>query len=218
MYTAEFMTMHVKAALWDATRNQSKLTPEILALEGFSGEMTRHFYNNLCSLPNLTYLEVGSYKGSSIIAALYENQVSGFAIDNWSEFDGPREEFNENVKKYIQTSDLYFKDQDCFTLDFIPDIDIFLYDGNHSRDSHKRAITHFAKFLKPTAVIVIDDWNWDWIREGTFEGFAECPELKIHYSQEIRHTTDNTHTPRDFAQTHFHNGIGIFVVSSHSSG
>lgn len=213
MYTPEYFITHVKAALWDATRGQSKLTPEILAMEGFSGHMTRHFYNNLCSIPHLTYLEVGSYKGSTLISALYGNQVSGFAIDNWSEFNGPKEEFHANVQKYIDTSDVYFRDQDAFTLYTIPDIDIYLYDGNHSYDSHKKAITHFAPFLKPASIVIVDDWNWSWIREATLAGFQECPALKIEYCQEIRHTIDDTHTPQELAKTHFHNGMAVFVVS-----
>jgi hypothetical protein len=80
---------HVLNSLSLAYINRSKLTQEILALEGFSGTKTRHLYNSICSAPWAKYLEVGVWKGSTFVSALYNNtHCNATAIDNWSAFSG----------------------------------------------------------------------------------------------------------------------------------
>ena len=59
------------------------------SLNGFTGRSFRHLLNSLCKMQNCTYLEVGTFCGSSLVSALYGNHgkiKKAYAIDNWSEF------------------------------------------------------------------------------------------------------------------------------------
>jgi len=69
-------------------------------MEGMSSTKTRHFYNNLLQMTDARYLEIGTYKGSSVCSAMFNNRAKVICIDNWSEFGGPRSEFLINFKKY----------------------------------------------------------------------------------------------------------------------
>jgi hypothetical protein len=69
-------------------------------MDGMSGNKTRHLYNNICSLNGANYLEIGTWKGSSFISTFYENHINSIVIDNWDEFNGPKDEFISNVNKF----------------------------------------------------------------------------------------------------------------------
>lgn len=196
---------HVINAYDLSDKYQSKLTEDILLMEGMSGRKTRHLYNNLCNLDNINYLEVGSWKGSSFISALYGNNVNAIAIDNWSEFEGNIEDFTKNTKKYLKDEKFSFIEKDCFLInkdDLQGNIDIYLYDGNHDYDSQKKAITHYYEFLSKYSVIIIDDWrdDWTWIKEGTYKGIEESGLI-------IRHKIEKNSTQPD----DYWNGFCILV-------
>lgn len=66
---------HVKHSVHLAYHNQSKLSDDIMLLDGMTGTKTRHLYNNICSMGYRNYLEIGTWKGSSFISALYHNNI-----------------------------------------------------------------------------------------------------------------------------------------------
>jgi hypothetical protein len=86
-----------------------------------------------------------------------------------------------------------------------------MYDGQHTYEAQRQAITHFWKILARVAVIIIDDWNAADVRNGAADGFKAVGANVVH-SHEIRYTQDNRHTPMHIARTEFWNGIGIFVI------
>jgi hypothetical protein len=55
-------------------------------MKGYSGKKTRHFYNNLLSIEDARYLEIGTWKGSTLYSAMYGNKAQITYIDNWSQF------------------------------------------------------------------------------------------------------------------------------------
>ena len=185
----ELLKRHICKAVADADDCKSKLPMEILEIEGMSGRKTRHLYNNICDLPNATYFEVGSYKGSTLISAFYRNIVNCYCVDNWSQFGG-KEDFDKNIATFSKNVSGSVKvfDQDCWTLtkgDIPNPIDIFLYDGAHTYEDHKRAITHFAPFLSKISIVVVDDWMCDWVdvRKGTLDGIRESGlEIVFQYN------------------------------------
>lgn len=210
------LTSHVERALAKAHIFESKIDCPIHETGGMSGIKTRHLYNNLCSLGPLRYLEVGSYTGSSLCAALYKNQhVKAWAFDNFSEFDGPIDKFKNNIERFIPDANLTFKQEDFFEADLSElenQIDVYLYDGPHEREFHRKAIVKAWPTLAPESIVIIDDWNWSWVREGTYQGLLDVG-ASIVKIWEIRHTWDNTHTPEGTRDLEFWNGIAIFVVS-----
>jgi hypothetical protein len=193
---------------------ETKLPSEVFSLEGFSGVRTRIFYNELCSYgEKLNYLEVGTWKGSTLIAAMYGNDnVNAYALDNWSQFGGPRVECMELLKKFNMKPTIFDVDFDTFDFNTVPDkIDVYLYDGDHTKKAQYDGIIKVYPILNDESIIIVDDWNWQDVRDGTFQAFSEL-DANITRKFEIRYTTDNSHTPLDMARREFHNGIGIFLI------
>jgi hypothetical protein len=204
---------HIELSFDNAEKGISKITKEIIEMEGMTGTKTRHFYNNLLNKEDARYLEVGTWKGSSVCSAMCENNATVVCIDNWSEFGGPMEEFLVNFNKYKGTNNARFIEQDCFKVDtdLLPNFNIYLYDGEHSHDSHFKALVHFYKCLDDVFIFIVDDWNWKQVREGTFRSL-ELLDLKVLYSKEIRLTQDDSHTETELAKKTWHNGIYVAIL------
>lgn len=213
----EEIILHLQRSFENADRGISKLSEEILQLDGMSGVKTRHLYNNIVSIADVNYLEIGSWKGSSFISALYRNSGKGLSIDNWSEFNGPRESFETNVQKYLSGKvTTLAASGDCFAIDSqtVTDVgpfDIYLYDGNHGYEAHKQAMIKFCKCLKEKAIVMIDDWNWKQVRQGTLDGLNET-NYRIVYLRAINLTNDNSHTPEPEADDEYWNGIAVIYL------
>ena len=86
-----------------------------------------------------------------------------------------------------------------------------MYDGTHTYEDQKNAITYFAPYFSKYVIIMVDDWMCDWVhvREGTLNGIREA-NLTIHYRHEIPLVnTEKFHKGGDT----FWNGCGVFVCS-----
>mgnify|MGYP003440226454 CR=1 FL=1 len=209
---------YLEDAVAGAERGESKIDNGIIFMDGMSGTKTRHFYNRLLNHSDSRYLEIGTWKGSSVCSAMCGNAATVVCIDNWSEFGGPKGEFLGNFNRYKGDNAASFIEQDCFTVDVtrLPKFNIYMYDGNHTSDSHYRALEHFLPCLDETFIFIVDDWNWDYVRAGTNKAITDL-QLQVLYEHEIRHTSDNSHTPRDFAKANWWNGIYMAVLAKNPS-
>lgn len=211
------MNEFVHRCIINASNYASKLNYEILSMEGMSGFMTRHFYNNLLEHPEgARYLEIGTWKGSSVCSAMYKNKANVVCIDNFSEFSGPKAEFLENFEKYKGENNARFVEGDCFEIDpstLGEKFNIYVYDGAHEYEDHYKALTHYISCLDDTFIFVVDDWNWKKVRDGTLDAIRDL-NLKVRFRKEIRLTPDDSHTPYEAGgRFTWHNGIGVFVLS-----
>ena len=204
---------HVENAFENAEKGKSMVRDEILFMDGMSGKKTRHFYNNLLDMEDARYLEIGTWKGSSVCSAMCGNKAKVVCIDNWSEFGGPKDEFLTNFNRYKGENDARFIEQDCYTVDIsqLPKFNIYMFDGNHTKDSHYKALVHYFNCLDDIFVFIVDDWNWKDVRDGTHESLKEL-KLEILYEKEIRLTNDDSHTPLDIARESWHNGIYVAIL------
>jgi hypothetical protein len=203
----------VENAFENAENNISKITDDIISMDGMSGRKTRHFYNNLLSYHDARYLEIGTYKGSSVCSAMCNNKATVVCIDNWSEFGGPKDEFLVNFSKFKGENNAIFIENDCFKVDIstLPKFNIYMFDGNHSNESHQNALLYYYNCLDDIFIYIVDDWNWVDIRNATFEAIKKL-NLKILYQKEIILTTDNSHTPQDIASVSWWNGIYVAIL------
>jgi hypothetical protein len=173
------LVSHVRESIEKAQKGESKLDDKILKIEGMSSAKNRHLLNRLCSWPNTRYLEIGCWKGSTWISALYKNEAavsSAIAIDNWAEFDGPQEAFEKNCRKFLGSFPYRFYSIDCFDFDlshFTHPVNLYFYDGNHSALSQELAFTYFDPILDDLFIAVVDDWNWDEVQRGTRAAFQK---------------------------------------------
>ena len=202
---------HVKNSLLKTDNYQSKITDEILKIDGMSGTKTRHFYNNLCSMSGTRYLEIGTWKGSSTCSAMCNNNIKCLAIDNWCEFEGPKDDFLENFNKFKGHNDATFIENNCWNIDTstIGKFNIYMFDGNHKARSHRMALTYYYPCLDDEFIYIVDDWAMPKVYAGTMEAI-KILKLNILYKKEIvpygsRKNYDNAD------KNEWWNGIAIFV-------
>jgi hypothetical protein len=215
------LVKHVIKCLNRANLFQTKLSQEIVSMEGMSGLKTRIFYNELCSLivegRDTEYLEVGTWKGSTVCSALWENpNCRGTVIENWALFGGPRDEFNQNIDKARIKDRLQIFEEDVFAFDISKlskPIDIYLYDGDHDQIHQYKGITHIWKALADQAVIIVDDWNAPHIREGTLDALRDVGANVVERFEITYMLGNEVHTPMPIAHREFWNGMGVFVIS-----
>lgn len=213
------LKQHVETAFENAEKGISKITVGILNMNGMSGKKTRHFYNNLLNKDDARYLEIGTWKGSSVCSAMCGNKAKVVCIDNWSEFGGPKHEFLTNFNTYKGENEARFIEQDCYTVDIsqLPTFNIYMYDGNHTKDSHYKALVHYYDCLDDMFVFIVDDWNWKDVRDGTYDSFKQL-HLSVLYEREIRLTNNDTHTPQPLARETWHNGIYVAILKKSQAG
>jgi hypothetical protein len=210
MSSVSQLVQHINTAFEKAEVFDSKISGGIVSMEGMTGKKTRHFYNNLLNKHDARYLEIGTWKGSSVCAAMCGNKASVVCIDNWSEFGGPKMEFLRNFNTYKGENDARFIEQDCYTVDVtkLPKFNIYMYDGNHTHDSHYKALLHYYECLDDTFVFIVDDWNVKDIRDATHEAIKQL-KLSTVFSKEI-------FTPANCTYETWWNGIYVAVLQKQS--
>jgi len=203
----------IENAFQNAENNISKINDEIIKMQGMSGTQTRHFYNNLLNTSDARYLEIGTWKGSSVCSAMYGNKAKVICIDNWSEFEGPKQEFLQNFNKFRGENEAFFIENDCFNVDIskLPKFNIYMYDGNHTNESHYKALIHYYNSLDDIFIFIVDDWNWKDVREGTKNSIKRL-NLKVLYEKEIRLTWDESVTPEPQLSQTWWNGIYVAIL------
>jgi hypothetical protein len=200
------LKQHVETAFEKAEKGESKITEQIIYMEGMSGKKTRHFYNNLLNKDDARYLEIGTWKGSSVCSAMCGNKAKVVCIDNWSEFGGPKNEFLINFDAYKGENDASFIEEDCYKVDIsqLPKFNIYMYDGNHTTDSHYKALIHYYNCLDDMFVFIVDDWNCECVRDGTYDSFKQL-NLSVLYEKEI-------YTPGNCTYETWWNGIYVAIL------
>ena len=198
---------HVDEAFEKAFKEESKLTKEMTFMSvtrnelqpeeklfGLSGSSFRHLMNNLANLKGANYLEVGVWKGSTLISTIFGNENllnEVHAIDNFSEFDEDgtvEKEFNWQLDKFLPNTKhvVNFHKEDAFKIDLkkLPKFDIFFYDGHHSEESQYLAFKYFEDRLADTCIVIVDDWEQRQVRAGTRRGL-EAIDYKIVTSKTV---------------------------------
>lgn len=209
----EIYKPHIENAFENAEKNISKITNDIISMEGMSGIKTRHFYNNLLNIEDARYLEIGCWKGSSVCSAMCGNKATVICIDNWSEFGGPKTEFLVNFEKFKGENNASFIENDCYNVDVsvLPKVNIYMYDGNHTEESHYKALQHYYNCLDDIFIFIVDDWNWEHVRNGTIKSIQKL-NLKVLYEKEIRLTWDNSVTPEPDLSNNWWNGLYVAIL------
>ena len=130
-YLETFYKNLVNTSFANAENNISKITEDILNIPGMTGKKTRHFYNNLLNIADARYLEIGTWKGSSVCAAMCGNKAEVVCIDNWSQYGGPKEDFLLNFEKFKGKNNASFIEDDCYAIDVskLQKFNIYMYDG-----------------------------------------------------------------------------------------
>lgn len=194
----------------DADNGISRLTEGILKLDGMSSFKIRHLLNNVLSIPDIpeiNYLEIGVYKGSTFVSALYKNKVhSSYAIDDWSQFEGDNSAFKKACKTYDIVK-YHLIEKDAFKVDLsniMNKINIYFYDGHHSRESTFSALAYYYPVLTYEFILIVDDYDWSDPHKGIMMAISKL-KLEIVFSDHLRSSICND-------ADGWWNGVGVFIL------
>ena len=221
------MINSIQHSLDSAKINEGKLlNTDILTVSGMSGIKGRLFLNNLCEhIANLTpvkYLEIGSWQGSTILAASYKNVGEFYAVDDFSQFseisiskcspeytliDSVENVFMRNKERFKKDCQFSFIGGDCWKIDqnVLPkNLNIYFYDGPHGLQDHEDALTKYLPVLADEFIFIVDDWNGYNAKQGTKNGI-EKNNLKQLYYEGVGDNIDSD-------PAGWWNGFGIYYL------
>jgi hypothetical protein len=204
-------------ALRKALALDHKLPDFVLGMEGMSGKKYRSLINTLVSsVPDVRYLEVGTWAGSTVCSAMYGNKAKIKCIDNWSQFGGPRDKFLANVSACRGGDvDFEFIEADFREVDYsrLGKNNIYFFDGPHAHHDQRDGLLMAIPALEDELIFIVDDWNSEEVRAGTIAGLKESG-LKFTYCVEKRTTQDGNHPVKAQMQnSDWHNGYFISVLN-----
>jgi hypothetical protein len=201
----------LKNAITMSEERRSKLTEENFAIPGLVSLLGRHLYNNVGAI-STKLLEVGSHLGCSFTSSISHNNlisctsVDSFASD-WVEDRKCMPLFLENVSKHLPENTVFnFIHSDAFEVDLneVPDgIDFYIYDGGHSHDQQRLGVTYYLPKMANEFVMVVDDFDWDDVHNGTYKGIIDG-ELDVIW----QHIFEGNDHDNDGAW----NGYGVFLL------
>lgn len=206
----------LSTAWLDALAMNHKLPDWIRYMDGMSGKKYRYFINNLvAATPDARYLEIGSHAGSTACSALYGNKLRATCIDNWSEFGGPKDQFMSNIDQVLTDDiDFQFIEKDFRAVDYgsIGKYNIYMFDGPHLQQDQYDGIDLVKDALDDLYVLIVDDYNWSIIRNGT-EAALDHVGHKVIAQIEVLTYIGDGHPVISHQYSDWHDGYLIALVS-----
>ncbi len=122
------------------------------------------------------YLEVGTYQGGSLISALMGNSAQAIAVDNFAEFTTTNSEeiLRANLTRFAVQDRIDFHNMgyaEFFKNHLSTDVKIgvYYYDGAHNYQDQYAGMSQGMEFLKPGAVLVVDDIFYPEVRHAIID-------------------------------------------------
>jgi predicted O-methyltransferase YrrM len=143
------------AALLDAVPGLAK--PNNLALVNLAAA---------CLDPGESYVEAGTYHGTSLIAAMLDNDDKQFiAIDNFAMSGSSREQLDANLDRFELAGKATILEQDVFDVlrgDALVGrrIGIFYWDLLHKYEAQLEGLSLIERHLGHGALVIVDDTDW----------------------------------------------------------
>lgn len=191
---------HLEKSLIDSGKNLSSFNELDYNIEGLSSSRVRHFLNNVCSIKDARYLEIGAYAGSTFFAAVMNNNVYSYAVDSyeissiaparldleWKGYSKPKYEFIANAMKYKPKSYKHI-DKPINLLDnndIDQSVNIIFYDADHKYQPQKDSLKSLLKFADDTFILIVDDANFDGVVKSVKDFISET-NLNILYERQL---------------------------------
>jgi protein O-GlcNAc transferase len=117
-----------------------------------------------CLDPGETYVEVGSFKGASLIAASRAWPADVVAIDDFSFGEGSRELLEANLHRYGGHAEII--EGDAFELIRSGAlagrrVGVYYYDAAHEYEAQLEALRIIEPYLTSPALLIVDDSDWE---------------------------------------------------------
>ena len=185
------------------------LRKELLKIPSMSTFAIGYIINKICQSLRKEdiYVNIGVWKGFSLIAGMINTDCTVYGVDNFSEFNGPKEDFFKNFERNKNKNNHFFLDCDyqIFLKDFEKKkkpINFYYYDAEHSYKNQLENLMIAKEFFIKGTVILVDDINFNEVEIGTKDFLKKYPN-QYEVLKEIKTANDNCHPS-------FWNGVMIF--------
>ena len=126
------------------------------------------------------YVEVGTYRGTSLIAAMFDNTGDFVALDNWSMGDGSREQLDLNLARFGLTGRPEILEGDAFetlrsgALDG-RNVGVYYYDNGHEYEQQLEGMRLIEPYLASPALVIVDDTDWERVERAVDDYLEQQP-------------------------------------------
>lgn len=188
MTKEDLLISHVENSIKLATLDTNSHYP-FEAVKGFSTATMRRMFRNICGVKGLRYLEIGAYFGGTACGAINKPGNECFIVEDFSQpfgEAGVELGLKENLKVCASYTDgkanYTLLEQDAFDVvkPLPKNIDVYFYDGEHSYENQKRAMTHFFENMNDLYIQIVDDYAWESVHTGTQDGLKSLPITKLY--------------------------------------
>ena len=185
-----------------------KLKNALLKVDSMSTYAVGHLVNQICQQlsEKQIYLNIGCWKGFTLISGMIDTSCKVIGVDNFSQFDGPKKEFYFNFKRFQNEQKHFFYNEDykVFFKKFekkSEKIAFYYYDGEHSYKNQLENLEIADNFLDKGSIVLIDDINFSEVERGT-KDFLSKTKSSYKILKEIKTANNHCHPS-------FWNGIMI---------
>src|SRR3989440_7863735 len=126
------------------------------------------------------YVEVGTYRGTSLIAAMLDNDGEFVAIDNWSLGDGSREQLDRNLARFGFAGRAELVEGDAFETLRSGRLErrrvgVYYYDNGHEYEQQLDGMRLIEAYLTSPALVIVDDTDWERVEQAVEDYLAQQP-------------------------------------------
>jgi precorrin-6B methylase 2 len=125
------------------------------------------------------YVEVGTYHGTSLIAAMLGNVGAFVALDNWSMGDGSREQLDVNLARFELTGAEIIEGDAFETLRGGAlegrTIGVYYYDNGHEYEQQLDGMRLIEPYLASPALVIVDDTDWERVERAVDDYLEQQP-------------------------------------------
>lgn len=188
-------------------------------LSGLSSNRVRTLLNSICSDSTVKYLEVGAYLGSTFCAAIENNSIEAYAVDNWSTANlkpyknkltfietASIDKFKENIINTNSNCVVKIVNKNCLfasTEDVPSKINCVFYDGDHEYHQQLASLNAINNLVDNTFILILDDANFEGVVSSANK-FIEQNKYTVLFERKILNDIED--------ETMWWNGLYILVL------
>jgi predicted O-methyltransferase YrrM len=139
-----------------------------------------------CLEPGESYVEIGSYRGTSLVAAMLGNDGEFVGLDDFSMGDGSRDQLEANLRRFDLEGATILEGDAFETLrgDALAGrrIGVYYYDGAHGYEEQLRGLELAEPHLAERALLIVDDTDWERVAAATTDYLARQPRARLLFS------------------------------------
>jgi protein O-GlcNAc transferase len=134
--------------------------------------------------PGESYVEVGSYRGTSLISALRGNDADAVAIDDFSFREGSRDELEANLERFGfagRPTVLEGDFEEVLRGGALEGrrVGVYYYDAGHSYEQQLAGLRLIEPYLADEALLVVDDSDWERVDRADRDYLASQPRARL---------------------------------------